>query len=80
MRPPASSLVSLHAPVLCYLIEKNEESRKLVLSMRASLVNRGIAFKHLGPGFPICGCIASIEDHGLVSISFFVVRNRLLIF
>ena len=34
--------------------------------MRNSLINRGILFKHIQKGFPIKGCIESIEDHGLV--------------
>jgi hypothetical protein len=71
-----SSLISIRAlvatmqPVRCYvleIIEKSDTKKKsLVLSMRSSLVNRGLAIKHMIPGFPISGCISSKEDHGYV--------------
>ena len=63
-------LVNLMQPVRCYIldiIEKTASRRKsLVLSMRSSLVNRGLAMKHMTPGFPISGCISSKEDHGYI--------------
>jgi hypothetical protein len=71
-----SSLISIRAlvatmqPVRCYvleIIEKSDTKKKsLLLSMRSSLVNRGLAIKHMIPGFPISGCISSKEDHGYV--------------
>lgn len=71
-----SSLISIRAlvatmqPVRCYvleIIEKSDTKKKsLILSMRSSLVNRGLAIKHMIPGFPISGCISSKEDHGYV--------------
>lgn len=45
---------------------KSKTKKGIVLSMRPSLVNRGLAFKHLVTGFPIYGCVASAEDHGYV--------------
>ena len=36
--------------------------------MRNSLINRGILFKHIQKGFPIKGCVESVEDHGLVYV------------
>lgn len=65
--PEIKSLIILYQCVRCVVIDKKEFSQKgLSLSMRSSLVNRGIAFKHFLPGFPISGCIASKEDHGYV--------------
>lgn len=68
--PAMRTLVSVMQPVRCYVLavnEKSETQRKtLILSMRSSLVNRGLAIKHLIPGFPISGCIVSKEDHGYV--------------
>ena len=75
-------IITLMQPVRCYVldvIEKSDSKRKsLVLSMRSSLVNRGLAMKHMIPGFPISGCISSKEDHGYIisagvsDISFFL--------
>ena len=68
--PAMRSLVSVMQPVRCYVLaltEKSDTQRKtLVLSMRSLLVNRGLAIKHMIPGFPISGCIVSKEDHGYV--------------
>lgn len=68
--PDIKTLVSPMQPVRCYVInviEKSESKKKsLVLSMRSALVNRGLALKHLLPGFPISGCVSSKEDHGYV--------------
>ena len=36
----------------------------LSLSLRSSLVNRGLALKHMIEGFPLSGAVSSIEDHG----------------
>ena len=64
------ALVAAMQPVRCYVldvVEKSDTKKKsLVLSMRSSLVNRGLAIKHMIPGFPISGCISSKEDHGYV--------------
>lgn len=39
---------------------------KILLSLRASLLNKGVLFKHLSKGFPVYGCVESKEDHGYV--------------
>jgi hypothetical protein len=39
---------------------------KVVLSMRASLVNKGVRFEQLLPGTLLFGAVASVEDHGYV--------------
>ena len=80
--PKINTIVSTMQPVRCYvldLIQKADNQKKsLILSMRSSLVNRGLAMKHLSPGFPISGCISSKEDHGYVvsggisGVSFFL--------
>ena len=68
-------LKSTKSHINCIVLQKgdnttnnntNEKSKTLYLSMRNSLINRGILFKHIQKGFPIKGCIESIEDHGLV--------------
>lgn len=68
--PAMRTLVTVMQPVRCYVLSVTERSeterRTIVLSMRSSLVNRGLAIKHLIPGFPISGCIVSKEDHGYV--------------
>jgi hypothetical protein len=57
--------------VRCYVLDqvsKNEDSasaKKVIrLSMRASLINRGLSMKHISAGFPLYGCIQSKEDNG----------------
>jgi rRNA biogenesis protein RRP5 len=70
--PEISSIISMHQPVRVYVLEavmgskKEGKKKSLTLSMRSSLVNRGIALKHLMPGFPISGCVTSKEDHGFI--------------
>ena len=61
-------LKSTKQHINCIVLQKEntEKSKTLYLSMRNSLVNRGILFKHIQKGFPIKGCIESVEDHGLV--------------
>ena len=67
---PLSQLISIHQPIRCYTLGEREKpfSKKLtlMLSSRASLVNRGVAMKHLMPGNIVYGAIASKEDHGYV--------------
>jgi rRNA biogenesis protein RRP5 len=73
------SLVSVHQPIVCTVIEKPDESagnnptkpgkkqhKTLKLSMRASLIQRGTFYKHLSAGMFVWGCVSSVEDHGYV--------------
>lgn len=68
--PKITTIVSAMQPVRCYVLDVNpgadKKKKSLVLSMRSSLVNRGLAMKHMAPGFPISGCISSKEDHGYI--------------
>ena len=55
----------------CYVLEQTQKSdsnkRKIInLSLRASLINKGLALKHLSEGFPVYGCVVSQEDTGYV--------------
>lgn len=60
-----SSLLKLMQPIRCCVLPKNsDKNRGLFISSRSTLINRGLALKHLNKGFGIGGCIASIEDHG----------------
>jgi rRNA biogenesis protein RRP5 len=91
--PELKTLVSTNMPVRVYVLEvidpslsagsmKESTKRKsLVLSMRPSLINRGLSFKNLLPGFPVYGNIVSKEDHGYVvstgmSGTTFFIPNR----
>lgn len=66
--PDLASLVKLMQPVRCCVLgsttKPGGKKQSLMLSMRSSLVNKGLALKHFATGFPISGCVASIEDHG----------------
>eukprot|EP01035_Chromulina_nebulosa_P023869 gene23869-30973_t len=76
--PPIESLVSPQQMVRCYILgtatakagfRKDNHKKSIALSMRQSLLHRGLAFKHFLPGFPIQGCVSSKEDHGyLISV------------
>ena len=90
--PAMQDLLSLMQPVRCYVKEvqvseategSGRAKKALVLSLRSSLVHRGLALKHLGPGFPLSCCIASKEDRGYVvsagvsSCAFFLPFERM---
>jgi hypothetical protein len=69
--PDLTTLLSPMQMVRCYVLDqvsKNEElanAKKVIrLSLRASLINRGISMKHISAGFPLYGCIQSKEDNG----------------
>ena len=68
--PKISELISLYQPIRCFILgladRLNTNKKTLLLSLRASLINRNISFHHLQPGFPLYGCISSIEDHGYI--------------
>lgn len=78
--PSFSDVLSLMQPVRCYVKEVmispsqaktgadagKRAKKSLLLSLRSSLVNRGLALKHLSQGLPLSGCISSIEDRGYV--------------
>lgn len=59
-------LISVMSPIRCYVRGIDTESRRptLQLSMRLSLIHRGMAMKHLMNGIPITASILSIEDDG----------------
>lgn len=69
--PSIRDVVKANQPVCCYVIEQtdrdnNSHKKNLALSMRASLVQRGITLQHMIPGFSLLGCVSSKEDHGYV--------------
>ena len=86
--PTMQELLSLMQPVRCYVKEASitdgtdsKKKKTLVLSLRSSLVNRGLALKHFSVGFPVSGCVSSLEDHGYiisagVSCTFFLPFAR----
>ncbi len=59
-------LIKIMHPVRCYVRGVDTESKRptLQLSMRLSLIHRGMAMKHLMNGIPITASILSIEDDG----------------
>jgi len=68
--PPMESLVSPMQMVRCYVlgnstVQKDKAKKKhIMLSMRQSLIHKGLAFKHFIVGFAVQGYVASKEDHG----------------
>jgi rRNA biogenesis protein RRP5 len=64
--PDLRHLLELHQPIRCCVLPMNEKRGRLQVSCRSSLINRGLALKHLTKGFLISGCILSIEDHGCI--------------
>lgn len=63
--PSLLDIFTPHQPVRCCVLgTKGEDRKQLQLSLRASLINKGLAMKHLLPGFPVLGSIVSAEDHG----------------
>lgn len=65
------SLLHLMQPVRCVVLgvqdrPSTSNKKNLALSLRSSLINKHISFKHLMPEFPISGCIVSKEDHGYI--------------
>lgn len=69
--PELSTLVSPMQMVRCYVLDqvaKSEGSataKKVIrLTMRASMINRGLSMKHISAGFPLYGSVVSKEDHG----------------
>lgn len=68
--PSLTTLFSLWQPVSCYVhglkerLSSKSEKSFIKLSLRSSLFNKGLALKHLTPGFVVSGCVSSVEDHG----------------
>ncbi len=60
---PMANLLKVHQIMRVYVVSKDDDS-KLVLSARSSLINRGVALKHLFVGQLISAAVVSIEDHG----------------
>ena len=55
--------------VRCFILDQWQQSDKsqkkvIRLSMRSSLINRGLAAKNITVGLPVSGCVISKEDHG----------------
>jgi hypothetical protein len=56
------------SPIRCTILGQLEssDSKKKILtaSMRGTVINRGLTIHHLTSGFPLTGCVTSVEDHG----------------
>ena len=67
---PISDLLSINQPVRCFTLGQrqraNSKKQSLMLSLRSSLINRGVALKHLVAGFIVYGTVSSVEDHGFI--------------
>lgn len=67
---PIGDLLAIHQPIRCIVLgaveRANSRKTTISLSLCGSLINRGLALKHLIPGFPVYGCVASKEDHGYI--------------
>jgi rRNA biogenesis protein RRP5 len=85
-RTPISDLLTPMQPVRVYVLgtteSKKSGKKSLALSMRLSLVHRGMALKHLMIGVPIAAAVASVEDNGYLmnggipDVNFFLPSNR----
>ncbi len=72
--PPIDSLLSADQPVNVVVLDQVDRNGKtgkgskksLALSMRASLLHRGLTIHHLVDGFPLTGSVSSREDHGYI--------------
>jgi len=62
--PQRTSKVDVNDPLLCFVIGKSATDKQLRLSIRNSVVNRGINFKNLSVGLFLQGTVVSKEDHG----------------
>ena len=71
--PTLNSIITVMQPVRVYVVEIKDpkldktvklKKKTLILSMRQTLINRGLAFKHLVIGGQIYCCVKSREDHG----------------
>lgn len=84
-----AALLTPRTPVKCYVLgeavdKKSAKTKKtLELSLRLSLVNRGIALKHLVEGTTIAATVSSEEDGGYVmsagipDVSFFLPADKI---
>ena len=67
---PISGLLTMNQPVRCFTLglrqRLNSKKQSLMLSLRSSLINRGVALKHLVTGFGVYGTVSSKEDHGYI--------------
>ena len=52
--------------VLSQVVTEGSKRKAIDLSMRSSLLNRGLQLQHLQTDFPLTGCIVSKEDHGYI--------------
>lgn len=67
--PPSRSFVrSVTQVVRCAIISlaKEAKGRHIELSLRASVVNKGLSLSQLTKGSGVYGSVASAEDHGYV--------------
>ena len=68
--PSLETYIESSQPIRCAVLEVSESGEKdskkrfIRLSMRASLINRNLALRHLNVDFPISGAVVSVEDHG----------------
>ena len=57
-------------PVVVVVLEQmtrgEGDKKTLALSMRGSLLHKGLSMQHLVEGFPVSGCVSSKEDHGYI--------------
>lgn len=59
--------------------KRRKQQHGVRLSMRASLVQRGISFKHhIAVGFPVYGAVYSSEDHGCVGAYCYCYYNYII--
>lgn len=62
--PKLTALVKVHQVLRCSVLTKDGDEKKIPLTARTSIINRGLALKHLYEGMTLSACVVSKEDHG----------------
>jgi ribosomal protein S1 len=61
-----SQLIEERQILRCCVLSNTIDDKFITVSCRASVVNRGLALKHLVKGFRLYGTVKSIEDRGFL--------------
>ncbi|XXQ31450.1 S1 motif domain-containing protein [Plasmodiophora brassicae] len=77
--PELGDIFSVGQLVQCVVTNLDTSAKRIELSLRASLVNRGIAADALHPGMLLAASVQSVEAHGyVVNLSLSSPRNSFL--
>jgi rRNA biogenesis protein RRP5 len=69
-KPDITTLITVMQPVRCIVLNQviieGSKRKAIELSMRSSLLNKGLTMKHMTQDYPLSTCIVSREDHGYI--------------